>query len=333
VAALHGMQRPDLILINEDDLAYAKIRLDEDSVRFALTHLSAIESPLARALIWGSVWDQTRDAERAPRDFIDLALTHIARETESTTIRTVLGQLALVVRNYLAPDSRRDVMEQVATALFDLASNAAPGSDLQFQLVKTFASLCSTSAHQEILSSLRQGTRVLPGLTIDTDLNWELLQGLCASGGATLADIETTLALDNTSNGQQAAARARALMPTLEAKRAVFDELVNNHEVPNALVRSLSMAYDVALDQNLLEPMVDEYFAVVERVWSERTYKIAEYIIEGLYPGSLVSESLVAKTKAWLETHPDNPALRRMVAEGLAGVERALRVQSLDAKA
>src|SRR5690606_8929039 len=93
VPELVGDERPDLVLVNDDDLAYAKIRLDEDSLNVAIEHLSDIESPLARALVWGSVWDSTRDAETSPGDYVKLVLGNIASETESTTIRLTLSQL------------------------------------------------------------------------------------------------------------------------------------------------------------------------------------------------------------------------------------------------
>ncbi len=333
VPELVGLTRPDLIIINDDDLAYAKIRLDSDSLAFAIEHLSDIQSPLARALIWGSVWDATRDAESTPADFIALVLDNIGQETESTTMRTALGQLALVVRNYVMPERRSETLENVADQLLALAHAAPAGSDSQFQLVKAFASLASTSGHQQVLSDLRSGPIVLEGLTIDTDLEWELIAGLAILGGVSAHDIDEALAADNTSNGQQAAARAKALLPTAEAKRAVFDELVNSADVPNAIIRSMTMGFDVAVDPTILEPLVDDYFAMLERVWNERTYKIAEYIIEGLYPGSLVTEELAAKTRAWLDAHTDIPALHRLVQENLAGVERALKVRELDQRA
>jgi len=330
VPELVGMKRPDLILINDDDLAYAKIRLDPQSLAYAIDNLSSIANPLARALVWGSVWDSTRDAETNPRDFIELVLANIGQETESTTVRTALGQLALVVRNYCAPAHRQATLENVASRLFALAQSADSGSDNQFQLIKAFAGLACTPEHQTILEGLRSGAVVLEGLSIDTDLEWELLAGLVLCGAARLEDIEKALKADNTSNGQQAAARARALIPAAEAKRSVFDELVHSLDNPNAIVRSLAMSFDVANDPSILEPLVDDYFQILEKVWNERTYKIAEYIIEGLYPGSLVSESLVEKTRAWLESHPEHPAVRRMVQESLAGVERALKVQAID---
>lgn len=325
-----GRARPALILINDDDLAYAKIRLDEHSRATAVDSLAAVANPLARALMWGSLWDSTRDGETPPQEFIELVLGNIAQETESTTIRTALGQVALVARNFCSPRRRGDVLADLGSRVWTLAQAAGAGTDAQFQLVKAFAQLASTQEHSTTLQSLRQGTLSLPGLTIDTDLSWELLSGLALCGGATAEEIEAALAADNTSNGQQAAARARALLPSTADKRAVFDQLVTTDDTPNAIVRALTLGYDLVNDQSALEPLVDDYFSMLEPMWNSRTYKIAEYLAEGLYPGSLVSAELVEKSRAWLDSHPSIPALRRIVEENLAGVERALRVQAVD---
>jgi aminopeptidase N len=247
-------------------------------------------------------------------------------------VRTALSQLALVLRSYIAPAHREQALIDSADALWVLARAARAGSDTQFQLVKAFATLASTPEHIATLHSLRDFSVSLDGLAIDQDLDWELLAGLAVAGGISAPDIDATLALDNTSNGAQAAARARSLLPGAKDKKAVFDQLVKSNDTPNAIVRSLTLGFDVANNPTVLESLVGEYFNMLETIWDERTYKIAEYLVEGLYPGSLVSESLVAATKKWLAEHPDTPALRRMVIENLAGVERALRVQALDAK-
>jgi len=330
VPELVGLARPGLILINDDDLAYAKIRLDEQSHKFAVTHLSRIASPLARALVWGGVWDATRDGETPPQDFIDLVTTNIAHETESTTVRTALGQLALTVRNYVDPKRRSAAITDAANAVWALAESAAPGSDNQFQFVKAFCGLAFTPEHATTLSALRTSSLVLEGLTIDQDLEWELVAGLALTGHITEKEIAATLALDNTSNGQQAAARARSLLPSTESKGAVFDELTTSAALPNAIVRSLTLGFDVVRDPTVLEPLVEPYFSMLETVWSERTYKIAEYIVDGLFPGSVLSDNLVTTTEAWLAAHPETPALRRLLEENLAGVKRALMVQNKD---
>ncbi|MCU1405697.1 MAG: pepN [Glaciihabitans sp.] len=330
VPELVGLQRPDLVLLNDDDLAYAKIRLDEASLATAIEHLAAIENPLARSIVWGSTWDSTRDAETSASDYVRLVLGNIATETESTTLRTTLGQLGTVARMYVAPERRSETIEAVGDALWTLATEAEAGSDAQFQFVKFFANMASTPAHAATLAQLRDGSLSLPGLTIDTDLSWELLEGLVLAGAAGADDIAAALSADNTANGQQAAARVSATIPTIDGKREAFASLADSDKLPNAIVRSVTVGYGHVNNPASLEPLVAPYFDVVERVWNERSYSIAQSFVVGMYPTALASQELVDATTTWLAAHTDIPALRRLMVENLAGVERALLVQAKD---
>jgi aminopeptidase N len=332
VPELVGRDRADLILLNDDDLAYAKVRLDPASHAVALEHLAAIESPLARSLVWGSVWDATRDAETSPRDFVTLVLGNIATETESTTLRTVLGQVSLAAQYYVAPGHQAATVTAVGDALWALARSAEAGSDAQFQFVKFFASVAQTPAQLAAIAGLRTGSFKLPGLEIDTDLSWELLAALVAGGEAGEAEIDAALAADNTATGAQSAANARAAIPTPEGKQAAWSSLIDADTAPNTIVRVTAAGFLRAQDTSLLEPFVSRYFDVLQTVWAERSYSIAEKLITGLYPAPLANQALVEATRAWLDANPEPAALRRLVVENLAGVERSLRAQARDAE-
>ncbi|AND16559.1 aminopeptidase N [Rathayibacter tritici] len=332
VPELIGRTRPALILLNDDDLAYAKIRLDADSLAVAIEHLAGIESPLARSLVWGSAWDATRDAESAPRDFVRLVLGNSATETESTTLRTVLNQLVATATQYVAPEFRAEVIEETGDQLWTLAQTAEPGSDAQFQFVKFFATVASTPAHLEAVQALLDGSATLEGLDIDTDLGWELLIALVAGGRAGADDIDAALASDNTATGQQSAAHARAALPTAEAKRAAWESVTADDSAPNTIVRSTGLGFQRVADPHLLEAMIPVYFDALRSLWESKSYKIAEYLVVGFYPAATPSQQIVDATRAWLEANPEVPALRRLVIENLAGVERALRAQERDAQ-
>ncbi|WIB61247.1 aminopeptidase N [Curtobacterium sp. MCLR17_007] len=331
VPELVGQHRGDLVLLNDDDLAYAKIRLDEQSRRTAIEHLAAIANPLARSIVWGAMWDATRDAESPASDYVRLVLGNIATETESTTIRTTVSQLLLTARNYVAPAKVDATIHTVGDTLWNLASSAEAGSDAQFQFVKFFAQIASTPEHVATLAGLRDSSVTLSGLEIDTDLRWELLEGLVLAGAAGNAEIDTELAADRTASGEQAAARARATIPTAEGKLAAFSSLVDTDTAPNAIVRQTTIGFQHTNSPVVLEGLVPKYFEVLTRIWDERSYHIADTIVTGLYPASLASVELRDAATAWLESHPETPALRRIVTENLAGTERALRVQAADA--
>lgn len=332
VPELAGLTRPDLILINDDDLAYAKIRLDEASLKVAIANLKDISDPLARSLVWGSVWDSTRDAETAGRDFIDLVLNNIATETESTVVRTVLGQLLLVATSYVAPDTRSAQVSRVADALWALAQSAEAGSDNQFQFVRNFAQLAATDAQLDAVQALRDGTTPLPGLDIDTDLGWELLISLAAGRRATAADIEEYLSSDATATGQQSAAHAKAALPTLADKQRAWDSVFVHDTAPNTIVRTTGLGFIRVNDPSVLEPFVEQYFAIVEKIWKSRTYAIAEDLIEGYYPGVLANQALADAARTFLDTKELEAPLRRMIVENLAATERTLAAQARDAR-
>jgi aminopeptidase N len=333
VDELVGVHRGALVLVNDDDLAYAKIRLDPQSLAVAIEHLSDIADPLARALVWGSAWDSTRDAETAPSDYVDLVLGNIATETESTTVRTTLLQLAGTARLYVAPERRQETIHRIADAMLVLAKNSEAGSDQQFQFLRTFATMADTAEHAAELKKIRDGETVITGVTVDTDLSWDLLEGMVLAGAAGHAEIDAALALDNTSNGQQAAARVRATIPTAEAKRAVFEMMRDDDTLANSICDHSTRGFTHSNNPSVFEPLVADYFDAVEKVWESRTFKIAEYFAIGLYPSVLATAGLAATTRAWLDAHPNAPTgLRRIIVEGLAAVERALKAQQRDSE-
>ena len=263
VDELLGLAKPNLVLLNDDDLAYAKIRMDDESFDTAVANLADIEDPLARALVWGSAWDSTRDGEVAPSDYVDLVLGNIATETESTTIRLSLTQLAQVARTYVAPEKQDATIRRVGDALWQLAQEAEAGSDAQFQFVKFFANLASTSEHGDVLAALRSRIDQPDGLEIDTDLSWELLEGLVLVGQAGEAEIAEALEADNTSNGQQAAARARATIATPEGKLAAMDAALTDASIPNVVLRNMGLGFQHVNDAASLEATVARYFDAI----------------------------------------------------------------------
>ena len=332
VPELAGLDRPQLVLLNDDDLAYAKIRLDEASLAVAVEHLADITDPLARSLVWGSVWDATRDGETPASEYVRLVLGNIARETESTTIRTTLNQLALAAKSYVTPGKQAATLAVVGDELWRLAQSAQAGTDSQVQFVKFVAHLASPPAHADALRGLLDGTVALEGLEIDTDLRWEILEGLVLLGRADQAEVDAALAQDHTATGQQSAARATATAPSTEAKLAAFASLVDSDEAPNAIVRATTQGFQHVNDPAVLAPLVEKYFSSLTTLWAERSYHIAETLVVGLYPAPLANAVLRDATQAWLDAHTDAaPALRRLVVENLAGVERALTAQGADA--
>jgi len=334
---LVGRKRPDLLLVNDDDLAYAKIRLDEASLTSALAHLDAFRDSLPRSLVSAALWDMTRDGESPARDYVDLLLTTLlpgdAARSDSTVALVLLRQLTTTVELYTAPAHREEVRARTANTLLELLRAAAPGSDTQLQFARSFASFAHSADHLAVVAGLYDGTQSIEGLEVDADMRWVLLTSLVAGGSVGAEAIDAELTRDATATGQRSAAAARAAVPTAEAKQQAWAEVVDKGELPNAVQASVIAGFGRAHDPELLRPFVEPYFAALRSVWTGRTNEMAQQIVTGLYPVELADAALVERTDAWLDDEPDAPpALRRLVLENRDGVARALRAQERDAQ-
>jgi aminopeptidase N len=330
VPDLVGADLPDLLLVNDDDLAYCKIRLDDASLRTAIDHLAHFADSLPRTLVWGAAWDMTRDAELGARAFVDLVLGNFASVDDPSVAQTLLRQLASTLLFYVAPEYRRETRESAADRLRTLLDAADPGTDRQLLLARAFAGQASSAAQLDTLSGLLDGSRTLTGLEIDTEMRWVLLDALVVGGAAGEPEIAAELARDDTSSGRVHAAAARAAIPTPEAKAAAWRQIVDEGSLPNTVQAAVIGGFGRVLDPALLEPFVDPYFAALVPAWQTRTNEMASQIAVGLYPTLLASPELVERTERWLAESGAEPALARLVVESRDGVTRALRAQAKD---
>jgi aminopeptidase N len=330
---LIGRPMPDLLLVNDDDLAYAKIRLDERSLATALAHPRGFENSLPRALVLGAAWDMTRDGEMSGRDYVSLVLASLPGESDSTLLKTLLLQLQTTLLLYVAPEFREQTLARTATALRRLAEDAVPGSDAQLQLVGAYAALQRGGVDADYLRALYEGTIVLEGLAVDTEMRWTLLTALASVGRATESEIDSEQQRDNTATGRERAARALAAVPSPERKAAAWREGVEKDGLPNSVVEAIGLGFGRASDPELLRPYVERYHDALEQVWESRTHAIAEVILTAYYPMVLADRALLEASQQWLDAHRDAPAgLTRLVAENRDAVARALRAQTRDSQ-
>ena len=331
VPALAGRARPDLILLNDDDLAYAKVRLDPESLATATAHLKDFSQSLPRTLVWGSAWDAARDGETPARGYVELILANIAEESDSSVILVQLRQLATTLNFYVAAEHKEATAVAAADRLWQLASAVPAGSDAQLQFVKSYALLARSAGQLDTVAGLLDGSVTLAGLAVDQDLRWELLTSLVAGGRAGQEQIDAELEHDNTATGQNAAALAKAAIPTPEAKAAAWESIVVKGELSNALQGSAVSGFTRVLDSSLLEPYAAKYFDAVPGIVKERTHALAQQIVVGLYPAQLTTQATVDRTDEFLAALPeDSAALRRMMLENRDGVARALRARQAD---
>ncbi|MFP3991365.1 aminopeptidase N [Streptomyces sp. E11-3] len=333
VPQLVGKKRPAVVLLNDDDLSYAKVRLDAESLRQVTAHLGDFEASLPRALCWASAWDMTRDGELATRDYLSLVLSGIGKESDIGVVQSLHRQVKLALDLYAAPDFRAEGLTRWTEAALGHLRTAEPGSDHQLAWARAFAATARTESQLDLLSGLLDGTESIEGLAVDTELRWAFVLRLAATGRLGEKDIAAEYERDRTAAGERHAATARAARPTPEAKAEAWASVVESDQLPNAVQEAVIGGFVQTDQRELLAPYTEKFFAAVKGVWESRSHEMAQQIAVGLYPSLQVSQHTLDATGTWLAAAEPNAALRRLISESRSGVERALRAQAADAAA
>jgi len=332
VPELIGHKRPDCVLVNDDDLGYAKIRLDDSSLRTVVSAIAEISESLPASLCWTATWDMCRDAEMPARDYVRLVTSGVTSVPDITIGQNLLRQAGAAVRRFADPGWRETGLGLFADALNGMLHDAEPGSDRQLAYAQALTRNAISHAHLALLAGLLEGSTVLEGLTVDAELRWKLLHRLVSRGVAGENEISAELLRDPTSAGERHAATCRAAIPEPAAKQAAWEQIVAGDTMANATFRATLVGFADEDQIDLLEPFAARYFAVVGDIWGKWTSDMAQTFVQGAYPLA-ISNEVIAMTDDFIARRQPPAALRRLLIESRDGVERALRAQECDRRA
>jgi aminopeptidase N len=332
VPQLAGVTRPDLVLVNDDDLTYAKIRLDARSRRTLVESIDRIPDSLPRALSWGATWDMTRDAEMPASEYVALVLRGVPAESDLTGVRALLGQASTAINIYAAPAHRAGLRADFEAGLAELVDAAAPGSDHQLAFARAYLGAVHSAAGADRLAAWLEGERLPDGLVVDTDLRWQLLASLARLGRVEADRIEDELTRDTTISGREKAAQALASRPTAEAKAEAWRIAVESTETPNETQFRTILGFQHPGQEDLLRPYIDKYLEAAKDVYSRLGSAMGENVLTLLAPKILAEPSTADALANWLDTEGGNAdaPTRRYVQEAHADLVRALAAQRRD---
>ncbi|MEE6286400.1 aminopeptidase N [Georgenia sp. MJ173] len=335
----------DLVLPNDDDLTYAKVRLDPQSTETALAATSTIASSLSRAVTWSALWNATRDAVLPAERFLDAVLIQAPAEPHVAIVRDLLSYATTAVEHYI-PIERRDVArERLATGSWLALGRAEPGSDLQLQWARAFAAAAAhwPAAAEQVREAL---DGAVPGLVLDPEMRWLLWQALAATDAAEVPELDAELAREDTATTRLAHRAAVIGRPDAQVKAQAWESLglplpgsapmLAASDLSNDEVDAVIAGYTRPLHAHLVAEHAEQYFALLPTVWAQRSIEIAERLVRGLFPRSLESldedgsPTVLRLARGWLAANADEPpALLRCLREELDDVERATRARAL----
>ncbi|MDO4611079.1 aminopeptidase N [Corynebacterium sp.] len=343
VPALVGVQAGDVVLVNDDDLTYCLMGLDERSLETVVGHIGAFRDPMPRTLAWSAAWQMTRGGRMRARDFMDLVLRGAAAEDQVAVLERVLAQAVQAAVLYADADwAKATGIPSLATGLLASARAAEPGSDAQLAFVKALAMLPADGTSPAILDAFRAihaghpATAGLAGLTVDEEMMWRALTVLVAAGELGEDAIAAAEAADNSASGRQSAAHARAARPFAEVKAETWEALTatGTDAVSNLQARHMLLGFTAPGSAALLRDagFTDRYFAEAVGWWDAFSSETAANLLKGLFPSWEIDQATVDRARAIAGGDATPGAVRRILSEQADQVARALHNREVDAR-
>ncbi|MEZ3178571.1 aminopeptidase N [Streptomyces pimonensis] len=328
-----GGARPALVVLNDGDLTYAKIRFDAESLDTLRTHLSGLPEPLTRAVVWSALRDAVRDGELPAGDFLDIARAHLPHETDLALVQGVLAFACVhIADRYLTPDRRPAALATLTELCRDLIRRTEDGDHPGLRLIAVRHRI-DTAAHPDTIAAWLADGTVPGGPELDPELRWRVLARLAVLGATDEAAIAEELRRDPSATGQEGAARCRAALPDEEAKarawEAMFGSSDDRADLSNYLFAATARGFWQPGQADLVRPYVSRYFKDAVAVAARRGPAIAEAAGRWAFPAHAVDAETLKLGRKCLRKADPVPALRRRLVDQLDDLARALRVRQV----
>ncbi|MEU3373645.1 aminopeptidase N [Streptomyces sp. NPDC006660] len=319
--------RPALIVLNDQDLTYAKVRLDETSTEAALRSLSGVPDALTRAVLWNTLRDMVRDGELAPTDYLETARAHLCEESDLAVVEGVLAFAATHIGDrYLTPAERPAALGLLSDLTRDLIRRTEDATHPGLRLIAV-RHFIDAATQPDTLRAWLQDGHVPGGPELDPELRWRILTRLAVLGASDPAEIAAHLAGDPSATGEEGAARCRAALPTPAAKEAAWNALFHSDTLSNYLFTATAQGFWQPEQADLLAPYVARYYEDAVPFAARRGPAMAKAAGRYAFPMSAVEQENLRLGEACLTRADLTPALRRGLTDQLDDLRRALRVR------
>ncbi|MDI1457701.1 aminopeptidase N [Streptomyces sp. ATE26] len=320
-------KRPALVLVNDGDLTYAKIRFDAESFEAVRAGLSGLPDPLTRAVVWNALRDAVRDGELPPSAYLEAARTHLPLETDLALAQGVLAFAAHEVTDrYLRPEDRPAALATLGSLCRDLLRRTEDGDNPGLRLVAV-RHFIDVAAHPDTIAAWLADDTVPGGPELDPELRWRILGRLAVLGATDEAAIAAELERDPSASGREGAATCRAALPDPEAKRAAWDAMFATDDLSNYLFTATARGFWQPEQADLVREYVPRYYQDAVALAARRGPAIASAAGRWAFPYHAVDAENLALGEACLRDAEPVAALHRRLVDELDDLARALRVR------
>ncbi|MGH8879394.1 MAG: ERAP1-like C-terminal domain-containing protein, partial [Stackebrandtia sp.] len=327
VSQLVGVDAADLLLLNDDAVTYAKIRLDGPGFAALPEALLSMDDSVARALLWTMLIDMVQEAELSVSDYLELLGRTLVAEKRTAALQRQLEFAGGAVDCFVSPSERPAALQKLAEIARAVRQRAEPGSGTQLAALRAEISSVAGRAGVDWLRQLLLGEQTIAGRALDSDLRWRLLLRLTVLGEVGDRDIDAELERDPSSEGYKHAATCRAALPTAEAKDAAWESVLSDRDLSNHLVRAIAEGFWWPEQERLTEGFVERFFAEATGKLCDRAPWEQMQLGQGLFPRYAVDDATIARAEAAARDGSLHAILRRVLVDKGSDLRLARRAR------
>jgi aminopeptidase N len=319
-----------LVVLNDNDLTWARTRLDERSLQAVLDGaIPAIDDSLTRAVLWLAVREMMLDALLPVGEYVRIAADALGSETEISLLEDLYRRVISAISRFGDQEARDPRLADLTSRSIEWLSASLPGSDIQLAHARGVMRTSVTPDQTALIRGWLDGVDVPDGLTLGQELRWMIVIRLATLGVIGEDEIAEEQRRDPTYSGSAKAGTARASLPSADAKARVWQEAVSPEPPSLGILHATLTGFWQPEQVELARPYVERYVPEVAARWGE-SQQIARELGNSLFPW-VVADGSTADVIRRATNDSLDPAFRRILAEGLDDLERSIRTRAADA--
>jgi aminopeptidase N len=324
IGELVGCSRADLLLLNDDDLTFAKVRLDDDSRTVLLERGHSLPLPLSRMVALQIVWDMLADGELPAAAVVAFAVRGIATETEETNVSALIATAVEAIQHYAPRDELERLQAIVADGALAALAEAAPGSS---RWVTLQAGLAATAARENQLRALE--ALLADSSNGDQGVRWRALTRLVALDRVGDDAVAAEERRDPDPDASFRALGARAARGSRESKDRAFEVLFAVPASPPAAVGAIGAAFWQPHQEELLRSYARDFIDRLPALQHALGWLPVRRLLQLAFPEAGIDEDFIARVEALASEPQTVPVVAAFLRDRAAEQRRWLRARQL----
>ena len=328
VDAARGLPAPAFIHPNLGFEAYAKSTLDPRSLAAAESGLARFADDGVRSGILDILRSMLMDAHLPAQRYLAIVSSLLPGEPSGQILDALSRPIVAVLQTHLPEAARREPAARLhALAAAELAKpDHTPG--LRRIWFRYYLGAALAEPARAEVRRLLDGATVIPNLTLDQDMRWDLVGHLVRFTGEDALVAAESLR-DATDRGERRALAIRAATPDPGAKRLIWERFCRDRETSLELLKAGFGGFHQPHQGAVLAPYAGAYLDALPAIARDRSMEFAMAFTESLFPEFHDEPAFMARLDSTLAAGTLPPALVRILQECRDDLQRLAKIRAL----